>query len=158
MSSKSNRIKWAKMSAGESFCLLHQHCRSEQSAVSRGKYGQTSWTPPPLPPPSSSTLQITSVVASGAQIITLCYFSSHTLLLKSWLPGCLAASALIASRHAIDPAPLLRIWMGSGGGLMGCGGEQSRSLPQASADFLKHGLINIPVCLIIETAPMHKLL
>ena len=51
-------------------------------AVSWGKCGQTS------PPPSSSTLQIASVVASGAQIITLCYFSSHTLLLKSRLPGC----------------------------------------------------------------------
>lgn len=33
-------------------------------------------------PPSSSTLQITLAVASGAQIITLCYFSSHTLLLN----------------------------------------------------------------------------
>lgn len=123
-----NMIICTKMCARESFCLLRQHCWSEQSALSWGKYGQTSWTPPPQPP-SSSTLQITSVVASGAQIITLCYFSSHTLLLKSWLPGCLAASALIASRHAIDPTPLLRIWMGSGGGWWVVEGAAQESAP-----------------------------
>lgn len=77
--------------------------RIELSAASWGKYGRTSWTPPPQPP-SSSTLQITLAVASGAQIITLCYFSSHTLLLKLRLPGCLSSNSIPACHRSRTPS------------------------------------------------------
>lgn len=131
--------------AGKVFLFSISIDWSEQSAVSWGKYAQTYWTPPSST--TSSTLQITSVVASGAQIITLGYFSSHTLLLKSWLFARLAAWALIASRHAIDPTPPPPDMNGQWSWWR----EQSRS-PYASADLLKHRLIDILVCPIMETA------
>lgn len=101
----SNSIKCTKMCARNSFCLLHGHCWSEQSAVNWGKQGQISWTPPPQPP-SSSTPQITLVVASPNNYLVL-FLLPHIAfeVVAAWLLSCLSSNSIPACHRSQTPPP-----------------------------------------------------